>query len=128
MSCICLARASAIRRANRAGAAMRPRACETRAKQGPGADRERKEAYAGSEQGLYAAGMRIMTKRDISRHMAGVAPPARPGRKRSPGPGHASRPNSSRTSAAITATMASSTARPFSAVARVGRPTVPERL
>ena len=35
MSCICLARAGAIRRANRAGAAMRPRAGETRAKQGP---------------------------------------------------------------------------------------------
>ena len=35
MSCICLARAGAIRCANRAGAALRPRACETRAKQGP---------------------------------------------------------------------------------------------
>ncbi len=55
-------RAGAIRCANRAGAAMRPRACETRAIQGPGASRERKEAYAGSEQGLYAIGMRIMTK------------------------------------------------------------------
>ena len=39
MSCICLARAGAIRCANRAGAAMRPRAGETRAIQGPGAGR-----------------------------------------------------------------------------------------
>ncbi len=37
MSCICLARAGAIRCANRAGAAMRPHAGETRAKQGPAA-------------------------------------------------------------------------------------------
>ncbi len=63
MSCICLAPAGAIRCANRAGAAMRPRAGETRAKQGPGGGRERKKAYAGNAQGLYAAGMRIMTKR-----------------------------------------------------------------
>ena len=41
MSCICLARAGAIRCANRAGAAMRPREGETRAKQGPGAGGER---------------------------------------------------------------------------------------
>ena len=66
MSCICLARAGAIRRANRAGAAMRPRAGETRAKQGPGAGGERKEVYAGSEQGLYAASMPIMTKHGIT--------------------------------------------------------------
>ena len=52
MSWICFARAGAIRCANRAGAAMRPRAGETRAKQGPGAGGERKEAYAGNAQGL----------------------------------------------------------------------------
>ena len=44
MSCICLARAGAIRCANRAGAALRPRAGETRAKQGPGVGGGRKEA------------------------------------------------------------------------------------
>ncbi len=44
MSSIRLARAGAIRCANRAGAAMRPRAGETRAMQGPGAGGERKEA------------------------------------------------------------------------------------
>ena len=71
MSCICLARAGAIRCANRAGAAMRPRACETRAIQGPDAGGERKEAHAGSEQGLYAAGMPIMAKHGISRHSGG---------------------------------------------------------
>ncbi len=57
MSCICLARAGAIRCANRAGAAMRPRAGETRAKQGPDAGRPepqgaKGEAHAGNEQGL----------------------------------------------------------------------------
>ena len=44
MSSIRLARAGAITCANRAGAAMRPRACETRAVQGPGTGGERKEA------------------------------------------------------------------------------------
>ena len=71
MSCICLARAGAIRCANRAGAAMRLRACETRAIQGLDGGGERKEAHAGSEQGLYAAGMRIMTNHGISRHSGG---------------------------------------------------------
>ena len=52
MSSIRLARAGAIRCANRAGADTRPRACETRAIQGPDGGKERKEAYAGSEQGL----------------------------------------------------------------------------
>ena len=37
MSSIRLARVGAIRRANRAGAVMRPRACEPRAIQGPDA-------------------------------------------------------------------------------------------
>ena len=45
MSSIRLARAGAIRCANRAGAAMRPRAGETRAKQGPDAGRDQQAAW-----------------------------------------------------------------------------------
>ena len=53
MSEIRLARAGAIRCANRAGAAMRPRAGETRAKQGPGAGTGGMTAAGG---GWYKAG------------------------------------------------------------------------